>query len=426
MGTVYEALHSALGRRVALKVLHPAGSSTDAKLVEKARRRFLREGRVAAQVRHPNVVDVYDFGVADGLTFLVMEMVDGETLAQHLLREKKLSIEAAIDLLLPILSATAELHAAGIVHRDIKPANILLARGPVICPKLADFGVSWWDDGLPGITDSGALLGTLEYMAPELIRRDTHPNECADQYALGVTLYECVAGAKPFRGQSPYETMAAIVAGGPPSLSRYASEAPVAFDRIVLRALHRDPASRFQSVDDLAEALVPFGSAAAATAWRRDLGPFSRADGIAAELSVPRRRNRARRGVVRSALALGGCLAIVALAAAGVRTRTTRVAGRITPSSATAAGPAQQAFPPQPPLAPEPAIPSPPVESLSGKRDVDKLEARPPDSLKALRVGASARAPAVRAMTVSPSTTASTPPADPSLGDNNAPILDVP
>src|SRR5579872_2477965 len=167
-GVVYEAVHRTLGRRAAVKVLHARGG--DAANAQRASQRFLREGRAAALVRHPHVVDVYDFGVDGDLTFLVMELVEGESLAQLLRREGRLPLRRALEILMPVLNATAELHAAGIVHRDIKPANILLDRTADRRPKLADFGVSRLDDGSPGITDSGALLGTLEYMAPELVR----------------------------------------------------------------------------------------------------------------------------------------------------------------------------------------------------------------------------------------------------------------
>src|SRR5262249_5252348 len=137
MGVVYEGLHRSLGRRVALKVLHER--ALEATLAKQAEARFLREGRAAAQVRHPHVVDVFDHGVEDGLPYLVRELVDGETLAQRLRREERLPLVDAIDLLLPIASAVAELHANGILHRDLKPANILLARGAETVPKVADF-----------------------------------------------------------------------------------------------------------------------------------------------------------------------------------------------------------------------------------------------------------------------------------------------
>src|SRR5579859_4689602 len=212
-GMVYEAVDPSLGRRVALKVLHPrVGDATQAGL---AAARFQREGRAAAQVRHAHVVNVFDFGVQDGSPFLVMELVEGETLSERLRRDGKIPLPRLMEALLPILSAAAELHAAGIVHRDIKPANILLARGGTWDPKLADFGVSRWEDGSPSITHSGTILGTPEYMAPELIRTKQGATELSDQYALGVVLYECATGEKPFAGDTTYELLHAVVTSNP-------------------------------------------------------------------------------------------------------------------------------------------------------------------------------------------------------------------
>ena len=142
MGIVYEARHRTLGRRVAIKVLHASDPTLPG--AEIRAERFLREGRAAASVQHSHVVDVFDFGVDEGVPFLVMELVEGETLAQRIARERRLSLPSLVELMLPVLSAVAELHAANIVHRDLKPANILLARerGGECCPKVADFGVS--------------------------------------------------------------------------------------------------------------------------------------------------------------------------------------------------------------------------------------------------------------------------------------------
>ena len=211
MGTVFEARHRTLGRRVAIKLLHvPVAGEVESEI---AAERFLREGRVAARVQHPHVVDVYDYGVDDGVPYLVMELVEGETLARRLEREAPLPLSTTVGLLLPVLSAVAELHAAGIIHRDLKPANILLAcdRTGNPCPKVADFGVSRLDDGSPGLTESGVVVGTFAYMAPEQGRASRAATEKSDQYALGVILYECATGSTPFQADAPYELLQAIV-----------------------------------------------------------------------------------------------------------------------------------------------------------------------------------------------------------------------
>ena len=337
-GIVYEAVHSALGRRVALKILHTHAHGVDA---SKRNARFLREGRAAAQIRHPHVLDVYDFGVANDLTFLVMELVEGESLAQLLRGERKLRVERAVEVLLPILSAAAELHAGGIIHRDIKPANVLLARGPSVCPKLADFGVSRFDDGSPGITDSGAMLGTIEYMAPELIRAESIADERSDQYSLGVTLYECVTGQKPFQGSAPYDLMQAIVGAAVVAPSACEPSVPVSFDDVVLRAMHRDPAQRFSCIDDLAEALLPFATEAVAAQWRSP-AVFSTArfdDHRGSALRRPVPANFAnRRWLRRSAVALvaGAGLVILVSLAVAVANKSPARSDRVKPAGAHA------------------------------------------------------------------------------------------
>jgi serine/threonine-protein kinase len=267
-GVVYEAWDPLLSRRVALKVLRSAtGSGAPAAL---AVARFQREARAAAQIRHPHVVPIFDVGMASGFPFLVMEFVEGETISQKLQREKKLSLECVAEMMLPILSAVAELHAAGIVHRDIKPANILLAGSDGANPRLADFGISRMDDGAPSLTNSGAILGSPGYLAPELICASQTASELTDQYALGVILYECATGQLPFGGRTTYERMHAAVTQAPDAPSSRISALPPPFDDLVLRALRRQPRERFASVDDLAQALLTFASPAVAARWRSE------------------------------------------------------------------------------------------------------------------------------------------------------------
>src|ERR1700712_5714200 len=167
MSDVYVALHTGLRKRVALKLLR-SSLRCDSYAVQ----RFLREGECAARVRHPNVVDVSDVGMENGVPYLVMELLEGETLAQTLARGGRLDLESAVDLLLPILDAVSAVHAAGVLHRDVKPANILLARATdgSVLPKLVDFGIAL----LPELSDESerALgpLGTPHYMSPEQAR----------------------------------------------------------------------------------------------------------------------------------------------------------------------------------------------------------------------------------------------------------------
>jgi len=165
MGAVYEAVHLDLEKRVALKVLLPSMAST-AELVA----RFEREGRAAAKIRHPNVVDVSDVGVEAGAPFLVMEFLEGESLAGMLHREGALPVGRVAEVMLPVMGAVAAAHALGVVHRDLKPDNIFLARlgdGTVV-PKVLDFGISKTaPNGGPALTGTGVMMGTPCYMSPE-------------------------------------------------------------------------------------------------------------------------------------------------------------------------------------------------------------------------------------------------------------------
>jgi hypothetical protein len=261
---VYEAFDDALGRRVAIKV-RPVWHGGASGHREEAR--FLREARTAAHISHPHVVSVFDFGIEGGLAFLVMELVEGETLAGLLKRRGALGVAWTLETLLPILSATAELHAQGIVHRDIKPSNVLLKRGDEACPKLTDFGLSQFVEEVSALTDSGMTVGTPEYMAPEVMHDSHRATERSDLYALGVMLYECTTGTRPFCGSTSYEVMNAVMHRNvlPPS----ALEPSLVrdFDRVVLRAMHRKPSQRFESADELAGALLPFASEEGAARW---------------------------------------------------------------------------------------------------------------------------------------------------------------
>ena len=318
MGIVYEAKHTTLGRRVAIKVLHAheAGIPKSNLLAK----RFLREGRAAAAVKHAHVVDVFDFGVHEGTPFLVMELLDGETLAQRIERGGAMRVEEAVELLLPVVSAVAELHAAGIIHRDLKPANILLARdrSGAICPKVGDFGVSRLDDGSAGLTESGVVVGTCAYMSPEQALASKGVVAHSDQYALGAILYECTTGKLPFEGETAYALTHAILNAplAPPSAKNAAL--PRRFDALVLRAMAREAEARFGSIEELGEALLSFAAPEVEARWAAEFRPASTkttlpsvapvsASPIEAPLPV-KRRSRARIGtaaVVASLLAAG-------------------------------------------------------------------------------------------------------------------------
>jgi len=267
--TVFEARHVALGRPVAIKLLHEHLAG-DQKLVQ----RFLREGRIASQIRHPNVVDVLDVGEHEGLPYLVMELLDGADLASWLRAHGRLNVIEAITTILPLASALAAAHAMGTLHRDLKPGNVVLAhdaRGDQM-PKLVDFGLSkrtGGDSTLP-LTQGDAVLGTLGYMAPEQLLAAAAADEKSDQYGLAAILYECLAGVPPYEGHSVAELLEAVRRAPVAPLRTLVPDLPAALEEIAMRALARDREQRFDDVRAFAAALLPFADPHVRAYWSRD------------------------------------------------------------------------------------------------------------------------------------------------------------
>lgn len=265
--TVYAARHADLGRDAALKVLHEG-----ARFWAEARARFLREGRAAAALTHPNAVAVLAVAVHDGMPCLVMEYIAGETLAALLAREGVLPVGRALGLLLPLCAAVSSVHRAGVVHRDIKPSNVSVVRdatGRTERPVLLDFGAArLLVEGDDDLTRSRALLGTPAYMAPEQARAARAATPACDQFALAAVLLQMVSGVLPYRGERWTECFAAAVRGEVVDVAVVAPSLPRPFASVLRRALSADPARRFGSVDEFARALAPFAGAAAGVGKR--------------------------------------------------------------------------------------------------------------------------------------------------------------
>lgn len=258
MGTVFEAEDTALGHRVAVKLLHPHLAGRQG-----AVQRFLREGRTAARIRHPNVVQVFALGLEGEIPYLAMELLHGDDLSVVIAREGRLSVEAALDLVLPVVAAVAAAHEAGVIHRDLKPSNVCLSRGPggQACPKVVDFGVSKVISGdcTAHLTVSNSVVGTTAYMAPEQVR-GANTSFRSDQYSLAAMLYQCITGELPFSGESVYEVMESIITTPLAAPSARASGLSPALDTAVLRAMSRDPEHRFPTVRAFGAALLPLAS----------------------------------------------------------------------------------------------------------------------------------------------------------------------
>jgi serine/threonine protein kinase len=250
MGTVYRAQHELLARPAAVKVLR-AGLTTRADAIG----RFFTEARAVSAIRHPGIVEVFDFGYTDdGSAFLAMELLDGESLKSRIARGPLREHEArAIGV--GIASALAAAHAKGIYHRDLKPDNVFVLAGDR--PKLLDFGVAKLTDRSEGFaqTVDGTLLGTPSYMAPEQARAASAIDHRADLYSLGCILYEMAVGAPPFVGAAAGELIAKhLFEDAEPPRARGAAISP-AFEAVIMKLLQKQPGDRFASANDVARVL---------------------------------------------------------------------------------------------------------------------------------------------------------------------------
>ena len=227
MGVVYRATDLSLERPVALKLVAPELAED-----ELFRRRFLKEPRLAASLDHPNVVPIYEAGEHDGQLYLAMRFVDGSDMRTLLRREGGLPAERALDILAQVAGALDAAHRRGLVHRDVKPANVLVDEDGHA--YLTDFGVTKQLGG--NTTETGQIVGTLDYVAPEQIRGED-VDARADGYALACVLYECLAGRPPFHRATEAETLWAHMQEPPPPLPGHP-----ALDRVMVKALAKDPA----------------------------------------------------------------------------------------------------------------------------------------------------------------------------------------
>lgn len=236
MATVYRALDQRLDREVALKVMH-ANLVDDEQFVS----RFTREARSAARLNHPGIVQVFDQGSQDGVVFLAMEYVPGRTLRDVMRDRGPMTAHEALELLEPVLDALAAAHRAGIVHRDVKPENVLIGDDGRV--KVADFGLARAVDAGTAHSQTGLLLGTVSYLAPEQVERGV-ADARSDVYAIGVVLFEMLTGSKPFDGDTPVQVALQHVSSRVPAPSSRASGIDPALDDLVLLAAARDPDDR--------------------------------------------------------------------------------------------------------------------------------------------------------------------------------------
>jgi serine/threonine-protein kinase len=374
MGRVYEAEHIDIGKRVALKILHPAYSQTP-DLVERLR----REARAASKIAHPNVVDVTDSGTTpEGAFFFVMEYLEGIELGELIYREKRLSVRRTLMIGSQICRALQAAHEVNVIHRDLKPENVLILRrdGQADFVKVLDFGIAKSgndadaDVGADGkmrrLTHPGMTMGTPEYMAPEQAAgRAADPR--SDVYAAGGLLYEMLSGNTPFEGENFMEILHKKATTMPAPLSGVRNDVPPQLEAIIMRAMARDPDERPRSMEELDRelqnlAVILFSNFGVAPAEEPMMPPLSMLGALknAAKPSelVARAKSWDRKKVVAAAGAAFGLL--VAFAIVGVTGgRHHPTGGTIASASPPPAAPSAPAVT-APPAAPAP-VPAPPV-----------------------------------------------------------------
>jgi eukaryotic-like serine/threonine-protein kinase len=327
MGVVYKAVDSVLGRTVAIKVMSDSIAQQ-----EDLRKRFLREAQAAASLQHPNVVCIHDFGDADGHLFIAMEFIDGVDLERMIDRGEPRSVQAKLDVIIDVLDGLGFAHNRGIVHRDIKPANIRV--GGDGRAKIMDFGVAHLMSS--SMTNTGSILGTPSYMAPEQITEGrTSPG--TDIFAVGAVLYQLLSSVKPFDGANLQNLLFRIATENPRPIRDLMPELPRELDRIVSKAMAKDPTVRYIDAADMANDLKAVRSKLGAS-------PAGYSSG-----KSPRMRTLAYVGV--------GVLAIAALAAI-VWPRSPQTAR---PISVIANGPAYKPVPSTPVVATAQAVAKPTI-----------------------------------------------------------------
>jgi len=350
MGEVWAATHEVTRRRLALKFLSgPFAPSAE------SRQRFLREARAASAVEHPNVVAIHDvFELEDGTPLMVMDQLEGETLAARFGREGPLSLEETATLMLPVVSAVGAAHAKGIVHRDLKPDNIFIAReAGSERVKVLDFGVAKLFGAEPstGLTGSGAMLGTPCYMAPEQASGEGDVDHRADVWAIGVILYEALSGGRPVEGDNLGQVLTRLLRDGIVPIDALVPDLPPDVVALVASLLAKDRADRPADLRAVAAVLSGYSSLEAPSFAAPGSSPIDEAVAQPALISVARpARGNAWAWLAGVALVAGlGALGVRALG--GGDPPVNLASSAITPPAALTSLPAPSAIPPPSPSA---------------------------------------------------------------------------
>jgi serine/threonine-protein kinase len=400
MGVVYAAENAALGRRAAIKILR-SEISADAEMVK----RFFNEARAATLIKHPGMVQIYDFGTyPNGSAYLVMEYLEGESLWAVLRRERRLPVERIVAIGQQIASTLAAAHATGIVHRDLKPANLFLVDDPGMPlgkrVKVLDFGIAKLSgdaasiQSLSGVTGSGRILGTPTYMAPEQCRGAGGVDARADVYALGCILFQMAAGRPPFEGSGAGDMITAHLIQPPPRTAESRRDLPTALTKLIDRCMAKQREQRPQNMQEIVTVLDSLKGVTQTTPLRGpEPEPISAVRGpqsvtMTSSDVIPRvvaepTGARVRRALGRRWLWLVG--AVLALVAAGLAGRWVASRGVGGPAPGPQTSPAVVAVdaampppvPPVPPPLPLPPDAAPPLPDAAPPPDAAAAPARP-------------------------------------------------
>jgi len=316
MGAVYLAEDTALARKVALKLLSPELAEN-----ERFRERFLRESRLAASLDHPHVVPIYQAGEADGVLYIAMRYVEGTDLKALLAREGALEPARALALCEQVAGALDTAHARGLVHRDVKPANVLLDEAGHA--YLADFGLTKQASSISGLTGTGQLVGTVDYVAPEQVKGEPVGGR-ADEYALACVLYQCLAGEAPFTRESEVATLWAQVHEPAAGVSERRPELSSALDGVLAKGLAKEPSERYGSCTNLVQAARQALAAPGPTAVSRPARPRLRLVALAVATLVV-----AAAAIAIVALRGGGSITVAPNSVAIIDPATNEVVGQV-------------------------------------------------------------------------------------------------
>jgi eukaryotic-like serine/threonine-protein kinase len=365
MGRVYEAIDPIIGRRVAIKTI-----SANVVADDEARARFFREAQAAGRLSHPNLITIHDIGEADGSPYIVMEFLDGADLGRTI-RGGRLSFDRKLQIMIDVCEGLAYAHERDIVHRDIKPANIFISNQGHV--KILDFGLA--RGALSEVTQTGRIVGTPNYMAPEQIRGEEVDHR-ADIFAAGVVFYELLSGRKAFEGDSVATTLYKVLETQPQPVHLIDMALPRAISPVIERALNKDKASRYPTSTDLLTALHEVrGSHRPLEAARSHALPAADRGAPPRPPAVPRRPDRSRSLWIVAAIALSAAVVGAVLLRNTSRRAQTAAAAATTGVSPQTAP--QRPVPPEVPQTPPAADKAPAVVAPSTGHELKPGSPRP-------------------------------------------------